>query len=115
MSGNTAHIQVPIMSINQVNLKTGNEIQISDLELADTVMDKEPTYYGEAEIRPEIIEPQGLDLPTVVYANAEEAIDLTQYSEELRPYIKSIFIDKYPEVVALHSLDAGNIRSATLG
>ena len=114
MSGNTAHIQVPIMSINQVNLKTGNEIQISDLELADTVMDKEPTYYGEAEIRPEIIEPQGLDLPTVVYANAEEAIDLTQYSEELRPYIKSIFIDKYPEVVALHSLDAGNI-SLTLG
>ena len=114
MAGNTSQIQVPIMSINQINLNTGDEIQISDLELADTVMDKEPTYDGEAEIRPEIIEPQGLDLPTVVYANAEEAIDLTHYSEELRPYIKNLFIDKYPEVVALHPLDAGNI-SLTLG
>ena len=114
MAGNTSQIQVPIMSINQINLSTGDEIQISDLELADTVMDKEPTYDGEAEIKPEIIEPQGLDLPTVVYANAEEAIDLDQYSEELRPYIKSLFIEKYPEVVALHPLDAGNI-SLTLG
>ena len=114
IAGNTSQIQVPIMSINQINLSTGDEIQISYLELADTVLDKEPTYDGEAEIRPEIIEPQGLDLLTVVYANAEEALDLTHYSEELRPYIKNILIDKYPEVVALHSLDAGNI-SLTLG
>ncbi len=47
-------------------------------------------------------------------ANAAEAINLENYNEEIRPYIKKIFIDKYPEVVALHAIDAGDL-SLTLG
>ena len=77
-------------------------------------MNKEPTYSGEAEIKPEIIEPNGLDLPTIIYKDANEAINLNAYSAELRLHIKDIFLDKYPDVVALHSLDAGNL-SLTLG
>jgi len=108
------HINIPIVTVNNINLKIGDELKISDFDLADTVMSKEPDYTGEAKINDDIIETQGLDIPTIVYKNAAEAIDLTLFSEEIRPYIEDIFIKKYPEVVALHSLDAGNI-SLTLG
>ncbi len=57
---------------------------------------------------------KGLELPTRVYANAAEAINLKAFSEEIQPFVKEIFIDKYPHVVSLHSLDAGNL-SLTLG
>jgi hypothetical protein len=56
----------------------------------------------------------GLDIPTRVFSSAEEAIQLNQYPAEVRPYIEDIFIMKYPKVVSLHSLDAGNL-SLTLG
>ncbi|RPH76273.1 MAG: RNA-directed DNA polymerase, partial [Planctomycetaceae bacterium] len=89
-------------------------VQVSDLDYADTIMEKEPTFDGEADISSELIEPSGLDLPTIIHSTAAEAIDLSAYSDDIRPYIKSIFIDKFPQVVSLHSLDAGNL-SLTLG
>ena len=63
--------------------------KVSDLDFADTIMNKEPTYSGEAEIKPEILEPKGLDLPTIIY---KDAIDLNSYNEDLRPYIFAIRI-----------------------
>jgi len=115
MAKSSAHIHIPVRSVNFLTLATLEKgSPISDLDFADTVMDKEPTYFGEAEIKPEIIEPSGIDLPTIVHASAEEAIDLKIYSPEIQPYIKEIFLNKYPQVVALHSLDAGNL-SLTLG
>ncbi len=87
--------------------------QLSDFETGDVIMGKEPTYDGEAIISKEIIE-GGLDLPTIVYDTAEEAVGLETYPPEIRPHIKRIFVDKYPESVSLHSLDAGDL-SKTLG
>ena len=55
-----------------------------------------------------------LTFPTIIYKNATEANKLSSYSEEVRPFIKDIFIEKYPDVVALHTLDAGKL-SLTLG
>jgi len=114
MASATAQITLPTLTVCKVSISQDPPQQISDVNFADTIMTKEPTYFGEAEIKPEIIEPKGLDLPTVIFENAAQAIDLNSYSDEVRPYIKDIFIDKYPEAVALHSLDAGNI-SLTLG
>ena len=114
MANKTANIQLPIVTINSVSGIPISEMQVSDIDLADTVCSKEPTYYGEAEIKAEIIEPSGLEMPTIIYKNAAEAVDLSAYNEDVRPYIEDIFIKKYPEVVALHSLDAGNL-SNTLG
>ncbi len=74
----------------------------------------EPDYTGEVEITDDLIDPKGIELPTQVFANASEAINLDSYNEEIRPFIKEIFIDKYPEVVALHAIDAGDL-SLTLG
>ena len=105
---------IPTFSVNQLSFKEGTEVKVSDMEFADTVHLKEPTYSGEADISPEIIETEGIDLPTVIYENAEQAIDLDSYSEEIRPFIKKIFLEKYPQVVSLHALDAGNL-SLTLG
>ena len=114
MAKATAQIQLPLKTVNFISQAQTHETQVSDLDFADTIMDKEPTYFGEAEIKPEIIEPSGLDLPTIIYKTAAEAIDLLAYNDEIRPFIEDIFINKYPEVVALHSLDAGNL-SLTLG
>ena len=114
MAKSTAKIQIPTIVVHQVTMSQDPSYKISDLDFADTIMNKEPTYFGEAEIKPEIIEPNGLDVPTIIYKNATEAIDLSSYSEEVRPFIKDIFIEKYPDVVALHALDAGNL-SLTLG
>jgi len=113
LKGNFEKVSIPVVSVNFIN-QYAEQLQVSDLDMADTIKDKEPTYEGEVEISQEIIEPQGPDLPTIVYQNAEEAINLNSFSPEIRPFIKDIFIDKYPGVVALHSLDAGNL-SLTLG
>ena len=104
----------PYLTINQVSVSSQKDIQISDLDTADIIMDKEPNYDGEANIDSEIIEAKGLELPTLIYETAAEAVSLHSFSEEIRPFIKDIFVDKYPEVVSLHSLDAGNL-SLTLG
>ncbi len=75
---------------------------------------KEPTYSGEGEINEEIIEPHGIDLPTVIYKDASEAIDLSKQTPEIRDFMKRIFLEKHPEAVALHAMDSGNF-SLTLG
>ena len=114
MTKDQARINLPLFTVNHISQIEGNEMSVSDLDYADAIMSKEPTYEGEAIIDPEIIDPTGIDLPTVIHSTASEAIDLNAYSEEIRPFIKEIFIDKYPSVVSLHSLDAGNL-SLTLG
>jgi hypothetical protein len=91
-------------------------VQVSDskFDLADTITSKEPTYSGEGEINEEIIEPHGIDLPTVIYKDASEAIDLSKQTPEIRDFMKRIFLEKHPEAVALHAMDSGNF-SLTLG
>ena len=86
MAKSTAKIQIPTIVVHQVTMSQDPSYKISDLDFADTIMNKEPTYFGEAEIKPEIIEPNGLDVPTIIYKNATEAIDLSSYSEEVRPF-----------------------------
>ncbi len=51
---------------------------------------KEPTYDGEADIIPDIIEPSGggLDIPTIIHGSAAEAINLSVYPEEIRNRIE---------------------------
>ncbi len=105
---------LPIFTINQVSKIIEEDIKVSDIDVADTVMAREPTYSGEGKIDEEIIEPQGIDLPTVIFKNAEEAIDLSSQKPEFREHLKSIFLQKYPQAVALHAMDSGNF-SLTLG
>ena len=40
-----------------------------------------------------------------------DIIKLENYDEEIRPYIKDIFLDSYPEVISTHSYDLGNLSS----
>jgi transposase InsO family protein len=113
--GREANIKIPIPCVSQVS-SYQEGIQVSDLkyDLADTVMTKEPTYSGEGEISEEIFEPHGIDLPTVIYRNASEAIDLNKFPSEIGAHIKRIFLEKHPEAVALHAMDSGDF-SLTLG
>ena len=68
---------------------------------------------------PELVDinsPQGFELPASNHAEitAADIINLESYNEDVRPYIKDIFIDSYPDIVSLHCFDIGNI-SALLG
>jgi hypothetical protein len=65
-SKENADIHLPLITVNQITAIDETDIQVSDLDYADVIMAKEPTFDGEAEIIPEIIEPSGLDLPTVI-------------------------------------------------
>jgi hypothetical protein len=92
-----ASIKIAIPCIHQITSHK-ESIQVSDIEFdsADTVMFKEPTYSGEGEISEEFFEPHGIDLPTVIYRNAAEAVDLTQEvpTGRYRPR-KSINVHKF--------------------
>ncbi len=46
-------------------------------------MKGEPTYSGEVEINSDLIDPKGIELPTQVFENAADAIDLDSYNEEV--------------------------------
>jgi hypothetical protein len=65
--------------------------------------DKENPYSWEAEISSDLIDARGIEVPTRIYNDAAEAINLQQFPEEIRPFIEEIFIIKFPEVVSLHS------------
>jgi len=104
----------PVLSILNIALGDMHEIAVADMDIRETVCLKEPTYMGEAEIEPNIIETKGLEMPTKIYESAKEAIELESFPEHVRPFIRDIFVDKYPQAVSLHALNAGNL-SKTLG
>jgi hypothetical protein len=102
----------PVSSVFNLNIQEKFPV-ISEAELQDTAGINKVTYTGTAEIGPQIIE-GGLDIPTIIHKTPQEALNLDCFEPEIRPYIKNIFLDKYPNVIALHSLDSGDI-SKTLG
>jgi hypothetical protein len=120
-----SNIQIP--RITCYNLKIDNtpliipnnkKVELDDTSQTDTEMQdvlggNKVSYTGTAEISPYIID-TGLEVPTQIYSSAKEALNLNLFSPEIRPYIKRIFLDRYPNVVSLHSLDAGDV-SKTLG
>ena len=85
-----------------------------DEELLKGVLgDDKITYSVTAEINSNIID-GGLEIPTQIYQSPEEALNLQLFEPEIRTFVKKIFLDKYPQVVSLHALDAGDV-SKTLG
>jgi hypothetical protein len=44
-----------------------------------------------------------------MYSSASEATELSKYPAEVREYTEDIFIEKYPQVVSLHMLNAVNL------
>ena len=57
-----------------------------------------------------ISESRGYGLPEKKMTSAD-VIDFSNFSEEAIPFIKEMFIEKYPETIPLHSLDCGDMSS----
>jgi hypothetical protein len=106
-------IFLPVHMISVGSLSKNPEY-VNDFEQSDTLYGDADPYGGEAQITEDLVDPSGIELPTQIFKNAQEAINLDSFSPEIRPLIKQIFIDRYPNCVSLHSLDAGNL-SLTLG
>jgi hypothetical protein len=99
-------------TVYNINLNAKQEINLEGQEQEIAGFSK-VSYTGTAEISPNVID-GGLELPTIIYKTPEEALKLESFPEEIRPYIKRIFLERYPNVIALHSLDSGDV-SKTLG
>ena len=104
----------PTITVHSLSTTSKQNVQINDLDFADAIFATEPEYTGEAKIIPDMIDPAGYELPTVIFPNALEATQLHKLPVHIQPFVKDIFVDKYPNVVSLHGLDAGNL-SLTLG
>jgi hypothetical protein len=103
-----------IIGSKELEQEKNHETKVSNEEIDTEVLGgSKVSYTGEADISSKIIDP-GLEIPTLIHKSAEEALNLSLFDIELRPYLQDIFLDKYPNVVSLHSLDAGNV-SKTLG
>jgi hypothetical protein len=108
----------PVPTLNIYSLA---QLQKTDLTIDDNNIevetfltpDPQPTYTGEAHISSKLLD-AGIEIPTRIYSSAEEAVNLENFPPEVRPYIKEIFLEKYPSCVSLHALDAGDL-SKTLG
>ena len=105
---------IPTMTVHSISTPTNSSVKVSDIDYADAIFASEPEYTGTANIHADIIDPAGYELPTVIFPNALEAAQLYKLPTHIQPFVKDIFVNKYPEVVSLHGLDAGNL-SLTLG
>ncbi len=94
------NISIPLMTVNSLSAQNGSSIIengssiINDEDLADTLFADSPEYTGLADLDFKIIEPSGIDLPTRVYSNPEEAVQLHKFAPHIRPFIREIFIEK---------------------
>jgi hypothetical protein len=66
------------------------------------------------EIPLDFLKPSGYEIPDTLQPSVAELLNIDRFDKKHRPYIKDIFIHKYPTIVALHSYDIGNL-SKTLG
>ena len=68
--------------------------------------------YGELDdIPPDIKEPQGYAQPNLDNT-IHDIIHLDTFEKNLQPYIKDIFINKYPSVISLHAYDIGSLSDS---
>ena len=77
-------------------------IQVGLLDLDEEKMDE--ILYDEG----------GYHIPPTEVHKPADLVDLSKFSPEIQPYIKDLFIDKFSNLIAMHSLDLGNL-SKTLG
>jgi hypothetical protein len=106
-------LNVPLLTVQNISLQPTEDTSLITEDMSEILGGNKISYTGTAEITPNIID-AGLEVPTQIYQSAEEALNLDLFEPHIRPYVKEIFLDKYPNVVSLHSLDAGDV-SKTLG
>ena len=96
------------------------------LQIVETPVPKNdlPKYYDPKQtiqlgfqdciITPNDLMPKGIDMPETLLATAKDIVLEENFEKPVWPYVKELFINNYPEIVSLHSLDRGNI-SQTVG
>ncbi len=66
------------------------------------------------DIKEKDLQPEGIGIPTSILDTPADIIKENSYDPKIWPFVKKIFIDKYPQIVSRHSLDRGHL-SKTLG
>ena len=99
---------ISVFSVKTSELQPPISMSVNDID-STAPFSNNPSYLGEATVNEESFEPKGIDIPTQIYPNAQEAILLDKFPVEIRKYIKRIFHERYPECVSLHSLQMQEI------
>ena len=124
---NQPHHNIPCLSINEINRKLPNNHYEFDGSLTapsfspnrtypDTSKDQITSPVKAAEMDQYVEEnkslPNGYEIPDIL--EISDIVKLDTLPEIVRPFVKRIFIDKYPEVLSRHAYDIGSL-SLTLG
>ncbi len=107
---------VPNKSLTEERVNV-SEIPIPTHELPKYYDPKQTIQLGlqsNCVITPTDLLPKGIDIPETLLATAKDIVLPENFDPQIWPYVQDIFINKYPQVVSLHSLDRGNI-SQTVG
>ena len=116
LNNNTSNPDISLTD-SRMNLPPFNECTP---ELEEKFRDPKQTIklgiqdYNDEDLEKEIRHQGGFSVPNNLHLPAEHFVNLEDYEVEQRPYLKKLFIEKFPELVSRHSLDLGNL-SKTLG
>ena len=104
---------------NKQNFPVDSPDSISSVELEKFYSKEhtaiaEPDFKDDGELDPDISLPKGHSVADDYLKRPQDIVDLTKFDDVQRPYVKDIFLDTYPQVLARGALDAGNL-SNTLG
>ena len=98
--------------------KLEKQSRVISQEENESFNDKDKTlfFHQKPEISTENLEDiqSGMEIQQKFFKTPEEIINLDTFEKELQPFIKEIFLEKYPSLLARNSLDSGNL-SQTLG
>lgn len=118
------HDEVKISrSMYNISLQNSSVLESPESELSDDIKEsfKDPnstiildTDFEQDIPHTDIYDPSGLEISDIIKMDPKDIVDLPSFDENLRPYIKTIFLDKYPSLLATNTLDKGCL-STTLG
>ena len=109
-------VTIPNSSLTEERIKI-SEIPVPSHELPkyyDPLQTIQLGFNDNCVITPNDLLPKGVDIPNTLLATAKDIVLKENFDEQIWPYVNNIFVENYPQVVSLHSLDRGNI-SQTVG
>jgi hypothetical protein len=66
------------------------------------------------DITEEDMQPKGTSIPSSLIESPSDLIKEKDFEKDVWPFVKEIFLDKYPNIISKHALDHGSL-SSTLG
>ena len=108
------HLQIEDFGLQESTMQETTPAEMAQFNDENETIRLAPDYDAPVDLTQDLLEPQGLEIPENLLKTPEEIVQLDKYEEPVRGYIKDIFIDSYPNILARSALDRGFL-SRTMG